>query len=89
MKKDPYLKKRVLLEKKWGKKRSIFNFIDHWPLYVGKKNLQRYLYILDLIKKINHVKGDICEFGSWKGANVFFISKVIDILYPKNKKKIF
>lgn len=86
---DTYFKKRNILNKKWKKKRSIFDFIDHWPVYVGKKNLARYIYILDLISKTNHIKGDICEFGSYKGANVFFISKILDILFPKNKKKVF
>jgi len=88
MKKDNYLINRKKLEKKWVKNRKLFDLIDHWPIYVGKKNLARFLFLFDLAKNIKNIKGDICEFGSWKGANVFFISKIIEIIDKKSKKKI-
>lgn len=89
MKKDNYLIKRKKIEKNWIKNKKLFEIIDHWPIYVGKKNLARFLFLFSILQKINNIKGDICEFGSWKGANVFFISKVLEIINKKSKKKIF
>ena len=51
--------------------------LDAWPLYVGTKNLKRYLFLADLLRRVEDVPGDIAEFGCWKGATTSFFAKVL------------
>ena len=62
--------------------------IDHWPLYVGIRNLARYMAISDLLRSTMVVPGHIAEFGSWKGANLMFMTKLLKIHDPLSNKVV-
>ena len=82
-----YKKDRAEFAAKWDG-RSLFDYVDQWPLYTGTKTLARFLTIADLFHEISEVPGDIVELGSWKGANVVFLAKLLDIYTPNQHKKI-
>lgn len=48
----------------------------------------RFNYILSLLNLIHSAPGDICEFGTWKGATAVFIAKMLDELEPQSSRKI-
>lgn len=72
---------------KWGG-RALFEYVDQWPLYVGTRNFARFLYISDLLRETLIVPGDVAEFGSWRGANVVLLAKLLDILVPHSPKRV-
>ena len=81
-----YLESRKKFAEKCGFP-PLFDYIDHWQIYVGKENLSRFLTIYETLKEISHVKGDIVELGSWKGANLLGIAKILNFLtqdYPRS-----
>ena len=82
-----YLKKRKELSQKTGK-RELWNVIDHWPLYVGIGNLARMLAIEQLFRQSLKVPGHLAEFGSWRGANLMLLAKMLKILDPNSSKKV-
>lgn len=61
-------------------KREVWEFVDHWPLYSGIRNLARCLAITDLFRSTLDVPGDVAEFGVWRGANTMLITKTLTIL---------
>ncbi len=67
---------------------ELWHVIDHWPLYVGVGNLGRYLAIYEIVKAQMVVAGDFAEFGSWRGANLMFTTKVLQILDPHGSKRV-
>ena len=66
---------------------SIFEAVTNYGLYSGDHNLFKTLTIYELLKKTEFVKGDIIEFGVWKGNTSILIKKIIDIF--KINKKMF
>ena len=67
---------------------ELYSVIDQWPLYSGKKTLARTVAILDIFKSIIDVDGDIAEFGSHKGANLLYITKLAEIYGVLDKKQV-
>lgn len=84
---ERYKKARAAFSEKSGP-REIWNVIDHWPLYCGIQNLERYLANVELVKSILHVPGHIAEFGSWRGANLMLMAKTLRVLAPGNQKML-
>ena len=84
---DVYLTERKTLANKLGKE-NLWEYVDHWPLYVGTSNFGRYMAIADLLKQTLSVPGHIAEFGSWKGANLMFMAKLIKLWDPYGNKVI-
>ena len=82
-----YLEARKAFSAKVGT-RELFSIIDHWPLYVGNGNIGRFLAIYEIVKQQLRVAGDIAEFGSWRGANLMFITKVMHFLDPNGAKRV-
>lgn len=82
-----YLTARRELSTKYGP-RELWSVIDHWPLYAGISNIARSLAIYEILKQQAKVPGDIAEFGSWRGANLMFMAKVLEILDPLSGKQI-
>lgn len=74
-----YLSRRKKISEKYGS-RELWSVIDHWPLYCGISNLARFLAISDLVRRSLAVPGHIAEFGSWRGANLLFMAKLLRIL---------
>ncbi len=75
---ESYLKQRRSYSEKSGP-REMWSLIDQWPLYVGNANLGRYMAIADLLRSTLDVPGHVAEFGSWRGANLLFMAKLIKI----------
>lgn len=84
---DPYLASRAQFAETVGLP-SLFDFIDAWPLYVGKLNLARFLVVQELVRAAIEVEGDIAECGSWRGANLVFMAKCLEIFDPGSPKRI-
>jgi len=68
---------------------SKFDLITNYGLLSGDTNLFKTLTIFDLIKKTQKIKGDIIEFGIWKGNTSLLIKKIIDIFKIKKKLILF
>lgn len=67
--------------------RELWPTIDHWPLYVGIGNLSRFMAIADILRDTLDVPGHIAEFGSWRGANLMFMAKLMRIYDPHGNKQ--
>lgn len=85
---NAYLMARAAFSQKYGM-RELWSVIDHWPLYCGVANLARTVAIYELFKQVLHVPGHIVEFGSWRGANLLYLTKLLRILSPQGDKRVF
>jgi hypothetical protein len=83
-----YLEKRKVFASNLGVP-ELFDYIDHWQLYVGQENLSRFLTIYDILKEIKNIPGDVVELGSWKGANLLGMAKSLKHLNLYQKKKVY
>lgn len=84
---ERYLTQRRALSAKYGP-RDVWSVVDHWPLYVGMSNLARYMAISDLLRESFHVPGHVAEFGSWRGANLLFMAKLLQIYDAFGQKTV-
>ncbi|HVX76390.1 MAG TPA: TylF/MycF/NovP-related O-methyltransferase [Bradyrhizobium sp.] len=82
-----YLAARKKVAERLGQ-RDLWSVVDHWPLFAGETNIARFLAIYEILKGQRSVPGAIAEFGSWKGANLMFMAKVMEILDPRSNKQI-
>lgn len=67
---------------------ELWSVIDHWPLYAGISNMARWFAIADLLRETIDVPGDIAEFGSWQGANLMFLTKLMRLWDPNANKHV-
>ena len=79
-----YLEKRARMDPD----ATIWPLMDQWPLYVGMGNLARFLSIADLLRETAEVPGDVAEIGSWHGANVAWMAKLLQIWEPRSSKVV-
>ena len=84
---ERYLKKRKIFSEKYGP-RELWSVMDHWPLYCGIGNLGRFMAIADILRSTLKVPGHVAEFGSWKGANLMFLAKLLRIYDPHGAKVV-
>ena len=84
---DKYKTEREILSSKHFND-DIWRFIDKWPLFVGLSNLARNINNIDLIRSTIDVPGDVAEFGSWNGANLMLLAKVLKLESPYCNKII-
>ena len=84
---ENYLNQRKEFSEQMGKQ-ELWSVIDHWPLYVGVANLGRYMAISDLLRSTLNVPGHLVEFGSWKGSNLMFITKLLHLFDPHSCKEV-
>lgn len=82
-----YLTRRKTFSAKYGK-RELWSVIDHWQLYCGISNLARSLATSDILRSTLNVPGHIAEFGSWRGANLMYLAKLIRIFDPLSSKQV-
>ena len=80
---EKYLTERLKLQP-----REWWDEIDAWPLYVGKKNLERNLYLASAFQETRDVPGDIAEFGVWRGATTSLMAKLIWMFEPHGRKRV-
>ena len=66
-----------------------FELITNYGLFSGDSNLFKTLQIKEIIDRIKNVKGDIIEFGVWKGNTSLLIKKILDIYKIKKKLYLF
>jgi hypothetical protein len=83
-----YKAERAAFSANLGNK-ELWSAIDHWPLYCGVGNLARFLAISDIFRSTLHVPGHVAEFGSWRGANLMFLAKMLRIYDPNGSKEVF
>ena len=84
---ERYLGQRRDFSKQCGP-RELWSVIDHWPLYVGIGNLGRFMAIGDILRSTLEVPGHVAEFGSWRGANLIFLAKLLRIYDPHGNKQV-
>ena len=82
-----YLEQRRAYSEKTGE-RELWSAIDHWPLYVGVSNLARYMAIWELLRSTLEIPGHVAEFGSWRGSNLLFMTKLLKIYDPMGSKVV-
>lgn len=82
-----YLTERAKVSEKIGPK-ELWSVIDHWPLYCGVGNLAHFVAILDIVRRSLPVPGHIAELGSWRGANLLFMAKLLRIFDPNGPKQV-
>ena len=68
--------------------RELWSVIHHWPLYCGIGNLARFTAISDLVRQQLTVPGDLAEFGSWRGANLMLMAKLMRIFDGHGSKRV-
>lgn len=83
-----YLNKRKHFAEQLGAPR-LFDFIDQWQIYVGQQNLSRFLTIFEVVRETANIDGDIAELGSWQGANLMGIAKVLRHLGLDETKNLY
>lgn len=83
-----YLESRKIFAGEIGRP-ELFEFIDHWQLYVGQENLSRFLTVYEVLREIQNVSGDIIELGSWQGANLLGMAKALRHIDPSSAKLIY
>lgn len=68
---------------------ELWSIVDHFGLYAGTQTIGTRLAVFEVLKKCINVPGHLVEFGSWKGANLMFIAKILQLLQPNTHKHIF
>ena len=84
---ERYLDRRRAFSKKTGP-HELWSMIDHWPLYAGTANIGRFIAISDMLRSTLTVPGHVAEFGSWRGANLLFMAKLLNIFDPHGSKTV-
>ena len=64
---------RELLKSKFDDR--FFDIVDQFPLFASPQTILRFCKVYELVKDALEIPGDICEFGTWKGATSLFMSK--------------
>jgi len=85
---DYSAKKRAFCEKRGIAYESLWPIVNDWPLYAGIFSLARELIIGDLLRSTLDVPGHVAEFGSWKGANLLYMAKLLRIFDPHGQKQV-
>lgn len=68
---------------------DLFSFVDQFGLYCGVNTIGTKLAVYEIMKQVMEVPGNIVEFGSWKGGNLLFMAKVLQLLQPNTIKRVF
>ena len=66
---------------------ELWSIVDHWPLYVGGKNLARALALHDLYRSVAKIPGAVAEFGSWNGASIMLLAKIARIFDANSPRR--
>jgi hypothetical protein len=80
-----YFAERERLAAKHG---IAWNYVDPWPLYCGMANLSRNVAIMNLVREVLDVPGDIAEFGCYRGANLMLMAKLMHLYDPHGSKQV-
>jgi len=64
-----------------------FDLVTNYGLFSGERNLYKTLKVFEFLKSTFLIRGDIIEFGIFRGNNSLLIKKILEIY--KVKKKLF
>ncbi|MDF2178308.1 class I SAM-dependent methyltransferase [Aliiglaciecola sp. CAU 1673] len=84
---NEYLQRRKQFAEEIGEPR-LYERIDHFALYAGEQTLGNKLAVYEMLKETLSVPGHIAEFGTWKGANLMFMAKTLQLLSPNSTKMV-
>jgi hypothetical protein len=82
-----YIARRTAFAEKYDRP-DLWSIVDHWPLYAGVYSLSRFIAISKLVEQSLTVPGHIGEVGSWRGANLLFMAKLIRLFDPHSNKQV-
>jgi hypothetical protein len=68
---------------------NLWTIVDHFGLYAGIQTLGTRLAVYEIMKQSIDLPGHIIEFGCWKGNNLIFMAKVLQLLQPNTYKHIY
>ena len=68
---------------------SKFDLITNYGLFCGSTNLYKTLKIFELVNSIKKIKGDIIEFGTYRGNTGILIAKILKLQNIKKKVYLF
>ncbi len=83
-----YFKERKIFGEK-HKDMDFWHIADNWPLFSGYVNMGRSLAIYELLKQVINISGHLIELGTWNGANLMYMSKIIHLLSPHSLTEIY
>ena len=67
---------------------ELWSVVEHYPLYAGEYWIARLLKTAELFRETLDVPGEVAEFGSWKGANLVFLAKLLRLFDPHSFKTV-
>lgn len=82
-----YLSRRDAFAEKYSRP-ELWSLIDHWPLYAGVYSISRFYSIGKYLEQSLDIPGHIAEIGSWRGANLMFMAKLLRIFDPHSNKQV-
>lgn len=68
---------------------DLFSLVDQFGLYCGINTIGTKLAVYEIMKEVINCPGNIVEFGSWKGGNLLFMAKVLQLLQPNTIKRVY
>lgn len=83
-----YLSKRKILAEQLNIP-NLWTIIDQFGLYAGIQTIGTRLAVYEVMKQCLNIPGHIMEFGCWKGTNLLFMAKVLQLLQPNTFKHIY
>jgi SAM-dependent methyltransferase len=69
--------------------RELWSVVWQFPLYAEEYALARCIKIADLLRSTLDVPGNVAEFGSWQGANLLYMAKLLRIFSPHAPKRTY
>jgi hypothetical protein len=66
---------------------SIEDILRHWPAYVMRRDMPRFLSHYELFKQVIDLPGCIVELGVFKGASFFTWSMLMEIFVPFDRSR--
>jgi hypothetical protein len=79
-----YFEARNLFAERIHMGNNFWNIADNWQLFSGYVNIGRSLAIYELLKQVIDLPGHIIELGTWNGANLMFMAKVVRLIKPNS-----
>jgi SAM-dependent methyltransferase len=68
--------------------RDVYDTAQHYPLYAEEYVLARFVLIADLLRSTLDVPGNVAEFGSFRGANVVHMAKLLRVFDGQSPKRV-
>lgn len=79
-----YFEDRNLFAERFHMGDNFWEIADNWQLFSGYVNIGRSLAIYELLKQVIDLPGHIIELGTWNGANLMFMAKVVHLIKPNS-----